>query len=376
MSANNALQTTSSSGLLDGMGDLSALLNTPEAANNGGPLEFNLNLIDEDPDQPRMDGNPGFSNESLKELTDSIKLRGVKTPISVRDNLNIPGRYIINHGARRYRASIRAGKETIPGFIDNDYNHADQVVENLQRNDLTPREIANFIGRELAAGRKKTEIAKSISKSPAYITQHVVLLDLPDPIAQVFNNGRAKDVTVINELVKLHKKDAEKVGEWLSDESLEITRGSVEELKEYIIVSALGTEHSQSTVSTDSLADGNDKTQLTDLSASNPIQESYSETSEFSDETVDKLSQGETDIQSKQPEEPTGKQVDKKSEKQADPSKFKKTIVQIWHDGRPARIMLDRRPTAEGFGHIKYDDDGHEIEVDLGEVKLIALLEG
>ncbi|PPD50851.1 MAG: chromosome partitioning protein ParB [Methylobacter sp.] len=376
MSANNALQTTNSSGLLDGMGDLSALLNTPEAANNGSPLELNLNLIDEDPDQPRMDGNPGFSNESLKELTDSIKLRGVKTPISVRDNLNIPGRYIINHGARRYRASIRADKETIPGFIDNDYNHADQVVENLQRNDLTPREIANFIGRELAAGRKKTEIAKSISKSPAYITQHVVLLDLPDPIAQVFNNGRVKDVTVINELVKLHKKDAEKVGEWLSDESLEITRGSVEELKEYIIVSALGTEHSQSTVSTDSLADGNDKTQLTDLSASNPIQESYSETSEFSDETVDKLSQGETDIQSKQPEEPTGKQVDKKSEKQADPSKFKKTIVQIWHDGRPARIMLDRRPTAEGFGHIKYDDDRREIEVDLGEVKLIALLEG
>lgn len=376
MSANNASQTTSSSGLLDGMGDLSALLNTPEAANNGGPLEFNLNLIDEDPDQPRMDGNPGFSTESLKELTDSINLRGVKTPISVRDNLNIPGRYIINHGARRYRASIRAGKETIPGFIDNDYNHADQVVENLQRNDLTPREIANFIGRELAAGRKKTEIAKSISKSPAYISQHVVLLDLPDPIARVFNNGRAKDVTVINELVKLHKKDAEKVGEWLSDESLEITRGSVDELKEYVIVSALGTEPSQNTVLTDSLAEGNDKTQLADLSTNSPIQESYSETSDFSDQTVAKLSQGDADIQSQQPEESTGKQVDKKSEKQGDPSKFKKAIVQIWHDGRPARILLDRRPTAEGFGHIKYDDSGHEIEVDLGEVKLIALLEG
>src|SRR3546814_14860745 len=96
----------------------------------------------------------------------------------------------------RYRGSKWADKTTIPGFIDNNYNEADQVIENLQRNELTAREIADFIGRELAKGKKKGEIAKEIGKSPAFVTQHVTLLDLPEPIAEAFNSGRAKDVTV------------------------------------------------------------------------------------------------------------------------------------------------------------------------------------
>jgi len=97
-----------SSGLgLDSMGDLSALLDAPTAsANGGGPLLLEMDLIDEDPHQPRTEDNPGFSNESLEELSASIKLRGVKTPISVRDNSDAPGRYIINHGARRFRGRV------------------------------------------------------------------------------------------------------------------------------------------------------------------------------------------------------------------------------------------------------------------------------
>lgn len=187
---------------LDGLGDLSSLLDEPQAANAapGGPQELPLDLIDEDPHQPRTADNPGFSPESIAEIGETIKARGVKSPISVRENPDAPGRYLINHGARRYRGSKWAEKTTIPAFIDNDYNEADQVIENLQRNELTAREIADFIGRELAKGKKKSEIAKEIGKSPAFVTQHVTLLDLPEPIAKAFNAGRSKDVTVINEL--------------------------------------------------------------------------------------------------------------------------------------------------------------------------------
>lgn len=136
----------------------------------GGAAELALDLIDEDPHQPRSERNPGFSTTSLAEMAASIRLRGVKTPISVRENRNLPGRFIINHGARRFRASRLAGKKTIPAFVDNDYNEADQVVENLQRNELTAREIADYIGRELAKGMKKGEIAIANSKSPAFVT--------------------------------------------------------------------------------------------------------------------------------------------------------------------------------------------------------------
>lgn len=200
----------------------------------GGPLMLPLDLVDEDPLQPRTKDNPGFSAGSLAELAAAIKLRGVKTPISVRPNPDAPGRYLINHGARRYRASRLAGLATIPGFIDSNYSQADQVVENLHRNELTAREIADYIGRELAKGLRKGEIARQISKSAAFLTQHAALLDLPDAIASVFNTGRVRDVTLLNELIFVHRKAPAAVAAWLADEAQEVSRGSVRMLRAFI----------------------------------------------------------------------------------------------------------------------------------------------
>jgi ParB family chromosome partitioning protein len=221
---------------LDSIGDLSALLGTPVAANAGGqgPREYPINLIDEDPDQPRSADSPGFSAESLKELAETIRERGVKSPISVRDNPNAPGRYLINHGARRFRATKLAGKSTIPGFLDNDYLRVDQVIENLQRNDLTAREIADWIGRELAAGKKKGDIASDLGKSASFVSQHVTLLDLPEVIAKPFNEGQIGDVTVVNELVTAFKKHPNEVKNWLADAQGEITRNEVKVFREFL----------------------------------------------------------------------------------------------------------------------------------------------
>ncbi len=316
---------------LGSIGDLSALLDTPVADKNaGGPIELDIDLIDEDPNQPRTEKNPGFSDESLAELAASISLRGVKTPISVRDNPDAPGRFIINHGARRFRGSKRAGKQVIPGFIDNDYNEADQVVENLQRNELTAREIADFIGRELAKGIKKGEIAKAISKSPAFVTQHITLLDLPDPIANAFNSGRVNDVTVINELVTAFKKKPQEVNDWLAPENQEITRGSVKLLREFL-------DDKRKHEEGDSEPDPDTDTVFTEKTESGPAR--------------------------------------KKEEKLIDHDKLKKAIVQVQHDGRHARLLLNRRPPAEGFAWLKYEDDGHEFEANLAHVQLVALLE-
>ena len=322
---------------LDSMGDLSALLDAPTtAANNGGPLQLDIDLIDEDPNQPRTANNPGFTDESLHELSASIRLRGVKTPISVRDNPDVPGRFIINHGARRFRGSKRAGKNVIPGFIDNDYNEADQVVENLQRNELTAREIADFIGRELAKGVKKIEIAKAISKSPAFVTQHITLLDLPDPIAEVFNSGQVKDVTVVNELVTAYKKKPQEVSDWLDDDSQEITRGSVKLLREFL--------------------DDKSKHEVGDEDVIDPKTDNA-----FTESTG--VEGGESENIGKEKEKPT------------DPDILKKAIVQVKHDGRPARLLLNRRPQTEGFAWLKYDDDGYEFGANLADVQLIAVLE-
>jgi len=177
-----------------------------------GATEIDITLISEDIHQPRKE----FNQETLRELTETIKLRGVKSPISVRPNPDKPGTYIINHGARRYRASINAGLTKIPAFIDTDYSEADQVIENLQRDDLTSREIADFIGRQLAGGKTKSEIARLIGKTNPYITMHATLLDLPDPLGEVYRTGRCTDVTALYDLTRLYKANKEEVITWLA----------------------------------------------------------------------------------------------------------------------------------------------------------------
>ena len=322
--------------------ELSAIKNVPAVSGNaGGPLALDIALIDEDPRQPRTNDNPGFSSDSLNELAASIRLRGVKTPISVRDNPDVPGRFLINHGARRFRGSMRAGKSTIPGFIDNDYNEADQVVENLQRNELTAREIADFIGRELAKGIRKGEIARSISKSPAFVTQHVTLLDLPDPIAAVFNSGRVRDVTVINELVTAFKKHPDEVAGWLSDERQEITRSAVMLLREF-----LNDKLMHERFSTGADYDGG---------------ESSINGNESSND------KNESSLDSRY------KEIGARFE---DPTRLKKAIVKVEHDARFARLIVGRRPSKEGLAWLHYEDDDREAEVNLAEVRLVALLEG
>ena len=160
-----------SSGLgLDGLGDLAGLLNEQPAANAGGagPQELPLDLIDEDPHQPRTADNPGFSPESIAEIGETIKARGVKSPISVRENPDAPGRYLINHGARRYRGSKWAHKTTIPAFIDNDYNEADQVIENLQRNELRRvRSPTSSAASWRRARRSRRSPRRSASRRPS-----------------------------------------------------------------------------------------------------------------------------------------------------------------------------------------------------------------
>ncbi|HEX8884687.1 MAG TPA: ParB/RepB/Spo0J family partition protein [Noviherbaspirillum sp.] len=292
----------------------------------GGPLALPLGLIEEDPHQPRTDDNPGFSAQSIAELAATIQLRGVKSPISVRDHPTKPGRYLINHGARRFRASRVAGKTTIPAFVDNDYNEVDQVIENLQRNELTAREIADYIGRELAKGLRQNEIARSIGKSPAFVTQHINLLDLPEPIAHAFNAGHVSDVTTVNELVTAYKKNPLEVADWLEDnEGQDITRSAVKLLRAF-------------------------------------LEEKRYQTHVFSD----------MGVHSTDDDVPAGE--DSHPEAQPLSQHLGRPVLQVRHQRRPAQLLWHRRPVEKGFAWLKYDDTGEEVQAPLAEVKLVALL--
>jgi ParB family chromosome partitioning protein len=303
------------------------------AISHGGPLMISLSLIDEDPGQPRSADNPGFSQQSIGELAASYGPKGPKTPISLRDNPASPGRYIINHGHRRYRAAKVKKLSAIPSFIDNDYSEIDQLIENLQRNELTAQEIASWIGRELTKGIKKAEIAKSIGKSAAFVSQHATLLHLPEPVSTAIRERKLNDVTVINELAKAFKTNPDEVALWLSNEHQELTRGSVRLLRDYLEERARG--HPMATTSVWDDASDIDMP-LDDMDPTDGIHLS--------------------------------------NEKGAD--RLIKSILLVEHAGRPARLNLQRRPLAVGQGWLKYEDDGQEVECKLAELKLVAILEG
>ncbi len=309
---------------LDAIGDLASFLNAPAAPATPGPLQLDLALIDEDPQQPRQ----FFDPTSLAELAETIRQRGVKTPISVRPHPDQPERYLINHGARRFRAARMAGCATIPAFIDSDYNAADQVIENLQRDALSAREIADFIGRELARGRKQADIARAIGKSPAFVTQHVALLDLPEPIAAVFNTGRCRDVTMLNELVSAYRTHPAVVTEWLSDPTQELTRTAVKLLREFLANKRL-----------------------------------YARDQNRAAELAERV----LSVVVTHPSQSAARPLPAPSHR------VRRAILRINHQGRPGQLLLHRRPLLPGTAWVRFDDDRHEVSVRLDALRLVAL---
>lgn len=107
--------------------------------------------------------------------------RGVMVPISLRPHPTIPGDFIINHGHRRYLGTIEAGLQQIPGHEDHDFDDFDQVIENLQREKLNGRELADFIGGKLAEGMTQADIARKLGKSKAWVSMHVSMLNHAKP---------------------------------------------------------------------------------------------------------------------------------------------------------------------------------------------------
>ena len=344
---------------LDELGDLSSMLDAPVAA--GVPVDFEISDIDEDPNQPRKE----FDEESLKELASNIQNRKVKTPISVRTNPDNPGRFIINHGARRFRASIIAGNSTIPGFIDEDYNKADQVVENLQRDNLTPREIAEYIGEEVAKGVKKGDIAKALGKSNAYISQHVILLDLPEAIADVFYSGRCTDVTVVNEIVKLIKKDEGEVVGWLSDPEQELTRGTVRLLKEWITEKK--EEKSKPPVQEPIVKEAD--------SAPKKTQPAPKASIPRDPDTVDIFNGGADGEVDASDDSATPELKEKNITPTTKSDSLKNPILRVANEaGSLGEFVLDMKPSMDGFGWVLLDN-GELEEFDLGELRLVALID-
>lgn len=191
----------------------------------GRPMYIPLQEIDEDPHQPRQE----FSEESLADLAESIRHHGVKTPISVRPHPTGANKWMVNFGARRLRASALAGKTTIPAFVDHQHTDYQQVIENVQRDNLKPRELALFIKKKLDEGEKQVHIAELLGVDRSTITHHLALIEPPSCLEELYSSGRCQSAKILYDLRSLHKQFPQAV-ERFCQQAAEVTRSHVADL--------------------------------------------------------------------------------------------------------------------------------------------------
>jgi ParB family chromosome partitioning protein len=160
---------------------------------------IDLNSIEADASQPRQEFDP----EKLEELAQSIKTYGVLNPILIKP-ASAAGKFVILAGERRYRACKKLGLTSIPAIIDQgdgedkDRTLAIQLVENLQRADLTPLEKAQAISNlKDTFGLSVRDIAEKLGVSKSMVQRSLDLLGLPDDLLNALREGASESKVLL-----------------------------------------------------------------------------------------------------------------------------------------------------------------------------------
>jgi ParB family chromosome partitioning protein len=291
--------------------DLSELDKLPEFGGQlavGTPMLLDLERVHEDPNQPRK------TFDGIVELAAVVAEVGVKVPISVRPHPVMEGHYMVKFGARRRRAAIAAGLTHIPAWLDEAPSDFEQVIENLQRADLTPMELAIFMSEKISAGMKQGEIARRLGIHRTQIPKHMALIDAPAEVEAVYRSGRSTSPETIFELRSVYSQFPEETKAWLAEDT-DVSRRSVEALKLRLTAGGKSSAEAQSSRRTKSTKDA----------------------------------------------------------PPADPSEIKRPVVVIQVGDRLGIAVLNRRATA--FDHIlvKWDDTAEIVEVPSRDVALLRI---
>lgn len=157
------------------------------AADANSTVAVKISEIEPNRDQPRKE----FSDEAMNELADSISQHGILQPLLVRPRLT--GGYQIVAGERRWRAARMAGLTEVPVIIremdDAEFMEL-ALIENLQREDLTPLEEAKGYSSLMDShGFTQDEISKTVGKSRPAVANALRLLSLPEEIQKMLDSG-------------------------------------------------------------------------------------------------------------------------------------------------------------------------------------------
>jgi ParB family chromosome partitioning protein len=157
---------------------------SPEGDNRSiGVRNVPIDRVDPSPDQPRL----AMDQDALDDLAASVREHGILQPILVRPALS--GRYQIVAGERRWRAARMAGLVTIPALIedlDDDTALEIAIIENLQREDLSPLDEALMYDRMIREhGYSVRRLAQKLGKDKGYLENRLRLADAPPEVKEL-----------------------------------------------------------------------------------------------------------------------------------------------------------------------------------------------
>ena len=162
---------------------VSLLSNDRHGRSRGGVRNIDVERITPNPEQPRL----AMEQVSLDELAASIREHGVLQPILVRPLEN--GEFQLIAGERRWRASKAAGLATIPALveeIDDDTALEISIIENLQREDLSPLDEAAMYDRMVRDhGYSVRRLAQKLGKDKGYLENRLRLADAPEEVQEL-----------------------------------------------------------------------------------------------------------------------------------------------------------------------------------------------
>ena len=178
-----------------------SLLSAETSSKTLGIRHIPVDRIDPNPDQPRT----RFEQSALDELTASVKEHGVLQPVLVRP-IGDTNRYQLVAGERRWRAATAAGLATIPALIeelDDDTALEIAIIENLQREDLSPLEEAVMYDRMVKEhGYSIRRLAQKLGKDKGYLENRLRLADAPIEIQELVS-VRKDTISHAYELLKV-----------------------------------------------------------------------------------------------------------------------------------------------------------------------------
>ena len=175
-------------GLGRGLGALLSDIEEESVINSVETSEMLLSNIEPNVDQPRKQ----FNDDALNALVESIKTHGVITPLIVTPKPD--GKYMIIAGERRYRAATAAGLVSVPVCV-REYTQVQidelSLIENIQREDLNPMEVARAIKKLMDDyGYTQEEAAERIGKARPTVANLLRLMDLTDAVQKMVEDGQ------------------------------------------------------------------------------------------------------------------------------------------------------------------------------------------